>query len=160
MKAIFPGSFNPFTIGHLDILARALPAFEEVIIAIGLNIDKQLSASAQANADYLSSLFIGCPKIKVVCYSRLTIDLAMELGASVIIRGFRNAADADYERSLAATNLMLSKGKIDTWLIPSRPELECISSSMVRELRRFGHDVSPYLPNHRQCLEALQQPES
>ncbi len=153
-KAIFPGSFNPFTIGHLDILERALRVFDEVVLAVGFNERKATREKMQAAVDNLQRLFEKCGRVSVISYDGLTIDAAAKIGAGTIVRGFRNSADAEFERSLAATNLMISEGKIDTWLIPSRPELECISSSMVRELSHFGHPVGRFIPTEKDCLEA------
>lgn len=153
-KAIFPGSFNPFTIGHLDILKRALSVFDEVVLAVGFNERKGCREQMEESVETLRSLFEGCRRVSVAVYGGLTVDAAREAGAKVIIRGFRNSADAEFERSLAATNLLISGGEIDTWLIPSLPELECISSSMVRELSHFGHPVDEFLPTAEECREA------
>ncbi|MDE5653305.1 MAG: pantetheine-phosphate adenylyltransferase [Muribaculaceae bacterium] len=164
MKAFFPGSFNPFTIGHLDILARALAAFGNVVVAIGYNENKK-DASIDANAAMLRRLLEGCPGVTVMTYSGLTVDAARREGAGVIVRGFRNAIDAEYERQLADTNRMISRDEsrspveIETWLIPARPELGCVSSSMVRELSHNGHPIDRYLPGialcRRLCAEAI-----
>ncbi|MDE6558464.1 MAG: pantetheine-phosphate adenylyltransferase [Muribaculaceae bacterium] len=151
MKAIFPGSFDPFTIGHLDIVARALKGVNEVVIAFGINPAKHNATDVEEKVRYIEALFAECPRVSVLAYSGLTIDAARRVGAQLIVRGFRNAADADYERSLALTNLLVSDNEIDTWLIPARPELECISSSMVRELRHFNHPIEQYLPSHEDC---------
>lgn len=153
MTAIFPGSFNPFTIGHLDILSRALKVFDRVIIAIGINEHKNPS-DVKPDPHSPESLFAGCQRVEVVRYSGLTVDAARKAGAKVIIRGFRNSIDAEYERNLAATNLMISGGEIDTWIIPCRPELECVSSSMVRELSNFGYPVDKFIPSKEECERA------
>lgn len=169
MKAIFPGSFNPFTIGHLDIVARALKVVDEVVVAIGINLKKQDSEDADRNLSHIRELFADCPRVSVIAYSGLTVDVARKYGARLIIRGFRNGTDAEYERNLAVTNLMItspendpdmfasgdpSDSEIDTWIIPARPHLEVISSSIVNELKRFGRDISQFLPSPADCLKA------
>ncbi len=161
MTAFFPGSFNPFTTGHLDILTRALRIFDEVILAVGFNVHKNNPDSAEAAAldivENLRDLLWGIDCIGITAYSDLTVEAAQREGAGVIIRGYRNILDADYERQLAATNLLISGGKVDTWLIAARPEFECVSSSMVRELQHFGMDTSRFLPSRQDCLDALSQ---
>lgn len=145
MKAIFPGSFNPFTTGHLDILQRALRLFGQVTIAIGHNENKTCSHEAEAIANHLHTLFDSTPGIEIITYTGLTVEAARHIGATVIVRGIRNAADADYERQLADTNRLIAPD-IDTILLPARPDLACISSSMVRELSHNNYDVTPFLP--------------
>lgn len=155
MKALFPGSFNPFTIGHLDILCRGLEIFDKVILAVGYNDKKQ--ADMASAADNLRDLFADVDNVEIALYSGLTVDAAKNLGAKVMLRGFRNSIDAEYEKNLADANRLISG--IDTILLPTRPELACISSSMVRELIFHGYDVSPYLPSRdecrKKCFEAL-----
>lgn len=152
MKAFYPGSFNPFTKGHLDIVARALRVADELIIGVGINPHKDNPRDVECRVHHIADLFKECPRISIVEYDGLTIDAARELGVNLIVRGFRNSIDAEYERNLAATNLLISgEHEIDTWLIPARPELECISSSMVNELTRFGHSAEAFLPSHEDC---------
>lgn len=156
MIAFFPGSFNPFTIGHLDILARALRIFDRVIVGVGFNEHK--SAATDRNIEHLQSLFRDCPNVSVIAYSGLTVDAARQVGADVIIRGFRNAADAEYERLLADTNRLItadSQSPVDTWLIPALPHLACISSSMVRELQHNNYDTSRFVPSREDCAKRL-----
>lgn len=168
MTAFFPGSFNPFTIGHLDILARALRIFDHVILGVGYNEHKS-SSEGYNNIEHLKSLFEDCPNVTVMTYSGLTIDAVRKSGAGVIIRGFRNATDAEYERLLADTNRMISGNDltnpdmkdlsshepIDTWLIPALPHLACISSSMVRELQHNNYDTSRFIPTKEECMKQL-----
>lgn len=168
MIAFFPGSFNPFTIGHLDILSRALKIFDKVVIGIGYNEHK--AESGDRNFDTLQSLFENCPDVEITQYAGLTVDAARNVGATVIIRGFRNATDAEYERLLADTNRLISSpptlpidhsspltpnsSPLDTWLIPALPHLACISSSMVRELQHNNYDISPFIPTKDECEAA------
>ncbi|MDE6271997.1 MAG: pantetheine-phosphate adenylyltransferase [Muribaculaceae bacterium] len=157
--AFFPGSFNPFTTGHLDILSRALRVFDRVILGVGYNVNKidpeVAKSGAMRAAENLRSLFDGIDRVGVTTYSDLTVEAARREEAGVIIRGFRNSIDAEYERQLAATNLLISDGGIDTWLIAARPEFECVSSSMVRELQHFNKDASQFLPTHQDCINTL-----
>ena len=154
MIAFYPGSFNPFTIGHLDIAARALRVADSVIIGVGINPHKESAEIAEARVRQISFLFKDCPRVSVVAYDGLTIEAARRAGADLMIRGFRNASDAEYERNLASTNLLIAGPyEIDTWIIPARPELECISSSMVNELLRFGQPVEAFLPTPDQCRQ-------
>ncbi|MCM1337093.1 MAG: pantetheine-phosphate adenylyltransferase [Candidatus Amulumruptor caecigallinarius] len=143
--ALFPGSFNPFTRGHQSIVDRATALFDRVVIAVGYNIAKPGGREQAAErAEAIKKLYRGNTKVNVVAYSVLTVRCAERVGAGVIIRGVRNATDFDYERGIAEVNRRLSG--IETLLIPSLPEYDCVSSSMVRELKSFGEDVSDYLP--------------
>lgn len=153
--AIFPGSFNPFTIGHLDILARGLRIFDKVYLAVGYNESKGGHETGASIACNLRELLAGCPRVEVTCYSGLTVDEARRLGACVILRGVRNAADVEYERSLADINWRIAG--IDTVILPCRPELGMVSSSMVRELMHFGYDVSEFLPTEEDVRKVLCQ---
>lgn len=145
--AVFPGSFNPFTIGHRSIVERALPLFDRIIIALGFNESKS-SATGMAERDrrveVIRNVFIGEPKIEVESYSGLTVDFARSHGASFILRGVRDVSDFEAERKLADINREISG--IETVLLVALPELGYVSSSMVRELGNNGYDVSPYLP--------------
>jgi len=143
--ALFPGTFNPFTIGHKSIADRALKLFDRLIIAVGINTAKNDNdISAAKRVDQIKSIFKNNPRITVISYSGLTVDACKHHGATVMIRGVRSVADFEYERNLADINLNISG--IETVLLTSLPELSWISSSMVRELRAAGHDVSRYLP--------------
>lgn len=153
MKGFFAGSFNPFTKGHLDILSRGLRICPEgVVVGMGYNENKCSRDEAFASAEALSNLLAGIPGVEVAAYSGLTVDAARRHGAELLIRGFRNAIDAEYERSLADTNRMIAG--IDTILLAASPELAPLSSSMVRELAHNGYDVGRYLPTREECREA------
>lgn len=145
MKAIFTGSFDPYTIGHHDIVMRALPLFDHIVVAIGVNERKQCMLSADERREAIERLYANEPKVSVETYSDLTIDLARRVGAQYIIKGIRSVKDFEYEREQADINRMLSG--IETLFLFASPQLASISSSMVRELTHFGKDASQFLPH-------------
>ena len=144
MTAIFTGSFDPFTIGHDDIVRRALPLFSRIVIGVGVNERKQYMHTAEERCAAISSIYEGEAKIEVKAYSDLTVDFARREGAAYIIKGVRSVKDFEYEREQADINLQLSG--VETLLLYSDPRFSSVSSSMVRELIHFGQDVSRYLP--------------
>ena len=143
-RGLFPGSFDPFTLGHADIVERSLRLFGEVIVAVGYNERKAGWLPVEERVRALTELYRDEPRVRVVSYSGLTIELAGQLGATAIIRGVRNSQDFLYEEQQAEVNRRLSG--VDTIFLPTRPELACISSSMVRERAHFGCDIAPFLP--------------
>lgn len=142
--AIFPGTFDPFTIGHAALVRRALNVVDELYIAIGINTGKQTTLSLDERMERIATLYKEDPRIHVISYEGLTTDFAQSVGAQCIIRGVRSTIDFEYERNIADVNRMLTS--IDTLLLISEPEYAAISSSVVRELVHFGKDVSMYLP--------------
>ena len=143
--AVFPGSFDPFTIGHKDIADRALKIFDFLIIGIGLNINKLGNENiVEERVRAIRSVFAGEDRVKVEAYSGLTVDFAKKHHARFIVRGLREVKDFEYERNLADTNAAISE--IETVFLTARPELGFISSSMVRELTVNGYDTSRFLP--------------
>lgn len=141
--ALYPGSFNPFTVGHKSIVERTLTMCDRVLVAVGCNPDKP-DSDASARVAEIKRIFANDPRVDAVLYSGLTVDLARECGADFMVRGVRGTADYEYERNLAEVNLRISG--IETLLMPALPELSFVSSSMVRELRANGYDVSRFLP--------------
>lgn len=141
--ALYPGSFNPFTTGHKSIVERTLKFCDRVVIAIGHNPDKNMEEAAR-NLEKIKAVFAGEARVEAVVYEGLTVDVARECGADVIVRGVRGVSDYDYELKLAEVNLRISG--IETIFLPALPELAFVSSSMVRELQSYGHDVSQFLP--------------
>ena len=129
-KAVFPGSFDPFTLGHLDILKRSLLLFDEIIV--GKNIDKQTMFSEKQRISFIEKCFKNEPKIKVESYDGLTIDFCKKLGANFIVRGIRNNGDFEFEKAIARTNRKLSK--IETVFLLTSTQTSFISSTIVREL--------------------------
>ena len=142
--AIFPGTFDPFTIGHDALVRRALDLVDELYIAIGINTEKRTMLSLEERIERITTLYGDEPRIHVVSYEGLTTDFAQSVGAKFIIRGVRNTIDFEYEKNIADINRMLTN--IDTLLLISEPQHAAISSSMVRELAHFGKDISKYLP--------------
>ena len=141
---IFPGTFDPFTIGHAALVRRALNVVDELYIAIGINTGKQTMLSLDERMERIATLYKEDPRIHVISYEGLTTDFAQSVGAQCIIRGVRSTIDFEYERNIADVNRMLTG--IDTLLLISEPQYAAISSSVVRELIHFGKDVTEYLP--------------
>ena len=143
-KGLFPGSFDPFTLGHADIVERALELFDEVVIAVGYNEQKSGWMPVEERVAAIKKLYVDEPRIKVESYTGLTVDFAQAKGISAIVRGVRTTKDFEFEMQLADMNRRLTG--IETILLPASPELASLSSSLVRELAHFGHDVSAFLP--------------
>ena len=141
---VFTGSFNPFTIGHYDIVRRALGVFDKIIIGVGENREKKTVVLPQERVENIRKIYKNDNRIEVKSYSGLTVDFAKENGASFIIRGIRSAADYDFESMQADINMRL--GGVDTLIIFSKPELSSVSSSLVRELESFGKEISQFIP--------------
>ena len=144
MKVLFPGSFDPFTLGHDDIVRRALTLFDEVVVAIGYNEQKSGWKPVEERIASIRKLYEDEPRVRVESYTGLTVDFAKAIGATAIVRGVRTASDFEYEFQMADVNRRLTG--IETVLLPASPELASLSSSLVRELSHFGHDVSKFLP--------------
>ena len=143
-RAIFPGTFDPFTIGHYSIVKRALTFLDEIVIGIGINDSKHTLLPIEKRMEMIQQLYAHEPRVKVVAYSGLTIDFAQEQEAQVIVRGIRTVRDFEYEETIADVNRKLSG--IETLLLFTEPELTSVSSTIVRELLRHGKDISQFLP--------------
>lgn len=143
-KAIFPGSFDPFTLGHHSIVKRALSFMDEVIVGIGINEGKRSLIPVEKRVDMIRLLYADEPRVKVEAYSGLTVDFAREQAAEFIIRGIRTVKDFEYEEGIADINRKLTG--IETIFLFTEPELASVSSSVVRELLHYGKDVSMFLP--------------
>lgn len=141
--ALFAGSFNPFTIGHQSIVERSLKICDKVIIGFGYNIDKPVEP-VDKNMAIVMELYAGNDRVSVAKYTGLTVDFARECKADFLVRGVRGATDFEYERNLAEVNLRISG--IETILLPALPEMAFISSSMVRELASYGHNINEFIP--------------
>ena len=142
--AIFAGSFDHFTIGHDDIVRRTLCFADRVVIGVGINKDKHYTHTTEERIKSIAELYSDEPRVVVKGYDDLTIDLARREDAQFIVKGVRSVKDFESEREQADINRLV--GGVETVLLCARPELACVSSSMVRELSRFGADISKYLP--------------
>lgn len=142
---MFPGSFDPFTAGHLNILKRALTMFDHVIVAVGINQDKRGFFSNEKKLEVIREATKGMDNVSVIEYSNLTIDKCKELGIKHIVRGVRNMLDFETERSIADANRVLAP-EIETIIIPTAQEFAHISSSAVRDIIKHGGDTSAFLP--------------
>ncbi|MBE6231551.1 MAG: pantetheine-phosphate adenylyltransferase [Bacteroidales bacterium] len=144
--AMFPGSFDPFTAGHLNILKRALTMFDEVVVAVGINIDKKGFFSNGKRMDIIRKATSGLDGVSVIQYDNLTIEKCRELGIRHIVRGVRNMIDFETERSIADANRKLAP-EIETIIIPTAQEYAHISSTAVRDLLRHNGDTSLFVPD-------------
>ncbi len=133
-KAVFPGSFDPVTLGHTDIINRALPLFDEILLAIGTNSDKKYMFTLEQRVHFLEETYKDEPKVKVKTYKGLTVDFCKEQNAGFILRGLRNAIDLEYEKTIGQTNYKLS-GIESVFLLTSSGKSH-ISSTVVREIGR------------------------
>ena len=143
-RVLFPGSFDPFTKGHANLVERALQLFGYVIIGIGFNEQKPGWIPVEERVEALRNLYAHEPRVTVDSYSGLTVDFARQCGATAILRGIRSVKDYEYEMQLADVNRQLTG--IDTILLFADPQLSSVSSSVVRELAHFGKDIRPFLP--------------
>ncbi len=144
-KAVFPGSFDPITLGHVDIIERALPLFDEIIIAIGVNAEKKYMWSLSDRKGFLEKTFANNPKIRIAIYTGLTADFCKEEGAQYILRGLRNTTDFSYEQTIAQTNGTVLG--VDSVFLMGSPERSYISSTVVRDIARHGGDFSDMVPD-------------
>ena len=145
-KALFPGSFDPFTAGHLNILNRALTMFDEVVVAVGINQDKRGFFTNEQKLDIIRQTTRGLDNIEIISYDGLTVNICRELGIKHIVRGVRNIMDFDTERSIADANRRLAP-EIETIIIPTSQEFAHISSSAVRDLISHNGDTSLFVPD-------------
>ncbi len=144
-RAIFPGSFDPITLGHLDIIERGITLFDELIIAIGVNSDKKYMFPLEKRKQFIEETFKNEPKIKVVTYKGLTVNFCKEINAQFILRGLRNPADFEFEKAIAHTNRKLSE--IETVFLLTSSGKSYISSSIVRDVIRNNGDYTGLVPN-------------
>ena len=143
-RAIFPGTFDPFTVGHYSVVQRALTFMDEIVIGIGINEGKRSWFPTDKRVAMIKKLYAGEPRIKVASYDGLTVDFAKAQEAGFIIRGIRTVRDFEYEETIADINRKL--GGVETILLFTEPDLTSVSSTIVRELLQFGKDVTPFLP--------------
>lgn len=144
-KAIFPGSFDPITLGHFDIIKRSIPLFDEIIVAIGINAEKKYMFPLEDRIRFIKEAFADEPSITVISYEGLTIDLCKKEKAQFILRGLRNPADFEFEKAIAHTNRRLSK--IETIFLLTAAKTSYISSSIVRDVIRNGGEYEMLVPD-------------
>ena len=143
-RAIFPGSFDPFTVGHESIVLRGLDIFDEIVVAVGVNADTRCMFSTERRVEFIETVFADRPQVSVSTYEGLTVDFAKEIGCSHILRGLRTSADFEFERAIAQVNRQMTG--IDTVFLLTTPEHTPINSTIVRDILRHGGDASLFLP--------------
>ena len=143
-RALFPGSFDPITLGHYDIIQRGIHLFDEVVVAIGINSEKKYMFSLKDRQRFIEEAFQGEPKVKVTVYEGLTVDFCKKIDAEFILRGLRNPADFEFEKAIAHTNRKLSK--IETVFLLTAARTSYISSSIVRDVIKNHGDYSGLVP--------------
>ncbi|WP_340065277.1 pantetheine-phosphate adenylyltransferase [Ascidiimonas aurantiaca] len=144
-RALFPGSFDPLTLGHYDIIKRGIQLFDQVVVAIGINASKKYMFSLEERKAFIENAFNNEPKVKVTTYQGLTVDFCREIDAEFILRGLRNPADFEFEKAIAHTNRKLSS--IETVFLLTASETSYISSSIVRDVIRNGGDYTKLVPH-------------
>ena len=142
--AIFPGSFDPFTVGHENVVRRGLKLFDKIIIGVGFNIEKKYFFTLESRVNFIKAEFRDEPRISVEPYNNLTVDFAKEHNAGFILRGLRTAADFEYERAIAQVNRLMTS--IDTVFLLTTPQHTPVNSSIVRDILRHDGDVSQFIP--------------
>ena len=144
-QAIFPGSFDPITLGHYDIIKRGVTLFDEIIVAIGINADKKYMFSLEERMKFIDDTFADEPKVKVMSYKGLTVDFCKEIGVEFILRGLRNPADFEFEKAIAHTNRDLAP--IETVFLLTSAQTSYIASSIVRDVIRNDGDYTKLVPS-------------
>lgn len=144
-KALFTGTFDPFTIGHESIVTRALTFIDELIIAVSINKNKKTWFSLDQRLKMIADYYRDNPRVQVMAYDELTVDLARQVGAHLIVRGIRTIQDFEYEKTMADINRRL--GGLETLLLFTQPDLGSISSTMARELLKYGKDIHLFIPD-------------
>ena len=144
--AVFPGSFDPITIGHESIVKRAIPMYDKIIIAIGYNASKEGFFTLEKRLEWIKETFKNYPQVYVEAYQGLTVDYCKKVGAEYILRGLRTSTDFEYERTIAQNNRIISENKIETVFLLTSPELTAINSSIIREVFHHGGETSMFIP--------------
>lgn len=143
---LFPGTFDPVTLGHIDIINRALPMFDKMIIGIGRNVNKQPMFSESQRLQWLTDIYKDNPKVEAVMYEGLTVDCCKQYNANFILRGIRYVNDFEYEKAIADMNRSIA-GHIETIFLTCLPQYTSVASTLVRDVLKNGGDVSNFLPN-------------
>ncbi|MDO4500026.1 MAG: pantetheine-phosphate adenylyltransferase [Erysipelotrichaceae bacterium] len=146
IKAIYPGTFDPITNGHLDIIERASKTFDVLYVAVMINKHKKCTFSLEERVDFIKRCTAHLGNVEVVADSCLTVELAKKLDCKVIVRGIRAVTDYEYELAQATSNMMLNR-EVETYLMVSKPELSFLSSTIAKEIATFGGDIKEYIPS-------------
>jgi pantetheine-phosphate adenylyltransferase len=144
---LFPGTFDPITLGHTDIIDRSLDLFDEVVVGIGVNSAKTPMFPLEQRMQWIRDIYSDVPKVKVISYEGLTIKSCKEIGAQFILRGIRSIGDFEYEKAIADVNRMMDSG-IETIFLSCSPRYSTLASSLVRDVLRYGGDASQLLPEN------------
>lgn len=144
--AVFPGSFDPITVGHVNLVERAMPLFDKIVVAVGINSSKKYLFSLEQRIEWLKLVFRGQEKVEIDHFQHLTAHYCQKIGARYLLRGLRNASDFDYEKTISQVNHIVGEG-IETVFLISQPEYSHISSTIVREVIIGGADATPFLPD-------------
>lgn len=155
MIAVFPGSFDPFTVGHESVLIRALPLFDKIIVMLGVNINKKYLFPIEIRKQMIEDLFEDEPKVEVEIFDGLTVNFCHKVGAAHILRGLRTSADFEYERAIAQVNKRMFE-EIETIFLLTKPEHTPINSSVVRDIIKHGGDAGIFLPQKLDLKKYLQ----
>lgn len=142
---LFPGTFDPVTLGHTDIIDRALPLFDKVVIGIGRNVNKEPMFSDEQRLEWLKEIYADNKKVESILYEGLTVECCKKVGASFILRGIRYVNDFEYEKAIADMNRSIT-GNIETVFLTCLPQFTSVASTLVRDVLRNGGDVSAFLP--------------
>jgi pantetheine-phosphate adenylyltransferase len=143
--AVFPGSFDPITVGHVDLVRRALPLFDRIVVAVGVNTTKKTLFPLEQRLEWLRQVFANAPAVEVDFFEKLTVHFCQRIGAQYLLRGLRSTADFDYEKTISQLNHIVGGG-IETVFLISQPEFSHISSTIVREIITGGGDATPFIP--------------
>jgi pantetheine-phosphate adenylyltransferase len=143
---LFPGTFDPLTLGHVDIIDRALPLFDKIIVGIGINTSKAPMFSAEKRVEWINSIYKNDLRVEGAVYEGLTVNYCRQLGAKFILRGIRYVSDFEYEKTIADANRTLDKS-IETIFLTGEPKYTSVASTIVRDIIRNGGDASPFLPD-------------
>lgn len=155
---LFPGTFDPVTLGHIDIINRALPLFDKIVVGIGVNALKKPMFSSEMRVSWIREIYRNEPKVSCMMYEGLTVDLCQKINASFILRGIRYVSDFEYEKTIADANRTLSP-TIETIFLTGEPKYTSIASTIVRDILRNGGDASLFLPEivHKSISESLKE---
>jgi len=142
---LFPGTFDPLTLGHVDIINRAIPLFDKIVVGIGLNASKEPMFSAEQRVQWIKDIYVDEERVEGAMYTGLTVDYCKKIGANFILRGIRYVSDFEYEKTIADANRTLDR-TIETVFLTGEPKYTSVASTIVRDIIRNGGDAAPFLP--------------